>query len=134
MTTSAEHYIHYYNRLNGKTVSIDTLKKFYDRLTAIVEKPEVNGYKADLEAMKKRVVQGIFSAGPEKIVRVECVPIDVNRKHTGQCVRQAPQGDKPKIKRVVVTKEVVKVKEVRPKNLIAEEVSIAKIHTDTKRF
>jgi hypothetical protein len=131
MKATAEKYIRYYNRLNGKPVSIATLKEFHSQVASAIAKPEVNGYKADLQSIYKRLTDGIAKAGKEPIIRIHLVPIDPERK-TGHCVRVAAQGNKPKVR--TITREVVKVKEVRPKNLIAEEVDITKIHTDTKRF
>jgi len=76
---TGEKYIRYYNDLNGKTVSVETLKKFYDQLCLVLDKHNVNGHREDLEKIKKGIVQGIFSAGGEKRVRVELSPI--HHKH-----------------------------------------------------
>jgi hypothetical protein len=126
---TAQTLITRYNHFNGKQLNVSTLRGFHQDVQRFLDSVGHGPYVSDLKGILERSTQALKdAAGYEIIERVELVPIDLN-KTTGRVLRVASGYDE-KIKVVTKTKKIT----VRPDNIIAEEVPISSIHTDTKRF
>lgn len=112
-----------YNRLNGKTVNVTTLKAFHQDVQCFLDSVGRGPYVKDLKGIYERTTNALKqAAGYDVIDRIELTPIDLN-KTNGRILRVASGYE-----------EKETIKEVRPDNLVAEEIALTKIHTDTKRF
>lgn len=119
MESAATTLITRYNRLNGKTINVSTLKAFHQDVQSFLDSVGGGPFVKDLKGIYERTTSALKqAAGYDVIDRVELTPIDVH-KSTGKILRVA-SGYEPKA--------------AKPDNLVAEEIAIAKIHTDTKRF
>ncbi len=117
--------IHYYNRLNGNSISLDKLKVFRDRVEKHIDSNGTGPHMTDLKGILSRVgkaIKNIISQGADGAERVELVPIDV-KKTNGKVLRVA-SGYSEDLPKEDTGKEVSSVK----------EISLSSIHTDTKRF
>lgn len=121
MDSSAATLITRYNRFNGKTLNVSTLKAFHQDVQCFLDSVGGGPYVSDLKGIYERTTTALKeAAGYDVIDRIELTPIDLN-KTNGRILRVA-SGYKEK------------VVETKPDNLVAEEIAIGKIHTDTKRF
>lgn len=117
--------IQHYNRLNGNSISLEKLKAFHQSVQSCLDSIGHGPYVPDLKGILERAtkqIKRIIDEGADGAEKIELVPIDVN-KHNGKVLRVASGYEEKK----GVAKE-------KPDNLVAEEISISKIHTDTKRF
>lgn len=115
--------IQYYNRLNGKSISIETLKGFRERVQTALDSNGHGTYTIDLKGILSRVTKAIkdlISESADIADRIDLVPIEI-KKHDGKILRVASGYEEKKTV-------------VKADNLVAEEIVISKVHTDTKRF
>ena len=149
LMTLTEKHIRHYNRLNGKTVSKKSLLKFHARLKKDIDAGTITQkslYGSELIRIEKVLLRGIKEVNGHTMP-VELKPIPVGtRLGTSEAPPPAafinmqkkgrlwPQRRRNPSGKITETKTVVVSKEVKPKNLVAEEIAISKIHTDTKRF
>lgn len=119
--------IHYYNRLNGNSISLDKLKGFRARVEKHIDSHGTGPHMTDLKGILQRVskaIKNIIAQGAEGAERVVLVPIDV-KKTDGKILRVASgYEDKPEV--IEPAKAVT--------NTSVKEIPLSSIHTDTKRF
>jgi hypothetical protein len=119
--------IEYYNRLNGHQLSVTKLKEFHQKVQRFLDSVGHGPFVKDLKGIMERASKALKDAPVNGVFeKVELVPIDTN-KFTGKILRVASGHEsKPEVK--------VKVKVVKPDNVVAEEIKINSIHVDTTRF
>lgn len=116
-----------YNHLNGKQISVATLRSFHQDVQRFLDSVGHGPFVSDLKGILSRISNALKqAAGYEVIDRVELTPIDIH-KTNGRILRVASGYEE---KRKAEKKVVIE----KPANLVAEEIPISKIYTDTKRF
>jgi len=85
----AESIIHYYNRLNGNSITRDRLKDFHARVQSALDNHSHGPLVNDLRNIHKKItnflknpvsINGESAAGEDFIIdRIEVIPIDVTR-------------------------------------------------------
>ncbi len=129
--TSYENIIHYYNRLNGNSISLEKLKDFRIRVEKHIESHGHGPHMIDLKGILTRTTKAIktlINAGAEVAERVDLVPIDV-KKDSGKILRVASGYEEE----VQSSKFKVQSEETS-KNVVAKMIAISSINTDPKRF
>lgn len=126
---TATNLIQHYNRLNGKLISPEKLKEFHSEIQRYIDSVGHGEYVPDLVGISKRIAHSLkmLDGQDYELAQVGLIPIDIN-KHEGNILRVASGYDKEK-----ATEKAAK-NSVPAKNLIAEDIDIKKVHTDTKRF
>jgi len=118
----AESIITRYNRFNGKKLNVSTLKSFYHDVSKFLKKPDGSPYMVDIKGIYERTTEALKIARKyDTIQKIKLTPIDLKKKD-GSIIRVA-SGYKAK-----------NSKNCKQDNLVAEEIAISQIHTDTKRF
>lgn len=78
--------IHYYNRLNGNSISIERLKEFRVRVEKHIESNGTGPHMIDLKGILSRVgkaIKNMIDQGAEVAERVELVPIEIKSSSLG---------------------------------------------------
>ncbi len=126
--TAAQTLIRRYNRFNGKPLSVEKLKSFHADVQRHLDHDSHGPYASDLKGILQRAAFALKqNAGADDdavFERIEVVPIDIN-KASGRILRVASGYEKKK-------REAAPAKPSA--NVVAEEIAIDQIHTDTKRF
>lgn len=126
----AETIIHHYNRLNGNSITRERLKQFHARVQSALDSNSHGSFVKDLRGILTRVT-GVLKQNFDVIDRLEIVPIDTT-KDTGKVLRVASGYEEKKQQSTVDSQR--STVDSRQSTIIAEAISLSKIHTDTKRF
>jgi hypothetical protein len=144
--------LRFYDFFNGQPVSIEQLIAYRQKVENYVDSIGSGEYVPKLSAIKTQVTRVIKDWQAKGITDVDSLELVNNPKPTLSAPppaafaamaergtlwpskRKDPTNKMPDKKATVVVKEVVKQVEKIPDNVVALDLPISQIHTDTKRF